>query len=115
MLESPLLGRSPIRLLNAEGMRIDPQVSEPNPAAAKLAATAAPVPPLEPPGNAPRIVRIACLPYQGPDTRDAIGILMQVRLRQDDRARLAAVYPPAPHSRVGLKFANATEPPVVGM
>ena len=51
MLESPLLGRSPIRLLNAEGMRIDPQVSEPNPAAAKLAATAAPVPPLEPPGT----------------------------------------------------------------
>ena len=43
MLESPLLGRSPIRLLNAEGIRIDPQVSEPNPAAAKLAATAAPV------------------------------------------------------------------------
>ena len=38
MLESPLLGRSPIRLLNADGMRIEPQVSEPNPAAAKLAA-----------------------------------------------------------------------------
>jgi hypothetical protein len=32
-------------------MRIDPQVSLPMPAAAKLAPTAAPVPPLDPPGT----------------------------------------------------------------
>ena len=34
----------------ADGIRIEPQVSLPMPAAAKLAATAAPVPPLDPPG-----------------------------------------------------------------
>ena len=32
-------------------MRIEPQVSEPHPTVAKLAAIAAPVPPLEPPGH----------------------------------------------------------------
>ena len=32
-------------------MRIEPQVSEPQPTVAKLAAIAAPVPPLEPPGQ----------------------------------------------------------------
>src|SRR6516225_8902019 len=50
MLDRPLVGRSPTRLLAEDGMRIDPQVSEPIPAAAKLAATATAVPPLEPPG-----------------------------------------------------------------
>ena len=49
-LESPFVGRSPKRLLCADGMRIEPQVSLPHPIAAKLAAMAAPVPPLEPPG-----------------------------------------------------------------
>ena len=42
--------RIPTKLLCEAGMRIDPQVSLPMPAAAKLAAIAAPVPPLEPPG-----------------------------------------------------------------
>ncbi len=37
-------------MLCDEGMRIEPQVSLPHPTAAKLAAMAAPVPPLEPPG-----------------------------------------------------------------
>ena len=49
-LDSPRVPRRPNRLLCADGMRIDPQVSLPMPAAAKLAATAAPVPPLDPPG-----------------------------------------------------------------
>ena len=49
-LDKPVVPRSPTRLLCADGIRIDPQVSLPIPAAAKLAATAAPVPPLEPPG-----------------------------------------------------------------
>ena len=50
-LTSPCVGRSPTRLPNAAGMRIEPQVSEPQPTAAKLAAMAAPVPPLDPPGQ----------------------------------------------------------------
>src|SRR5262249_12398244 len=48
--ESPWVGRRPTRLLCAAGYRMDPHVSDPMPAAAKLAATAAPVPPLDPPG-----------------------------------------------------------------
>ena len=50
MLDSPFVGRSPKRLCTAAGMRIEPQVSVPQPTAAKLAATAAPVPPELPPG-----------------------------------------------------------------
>ena len=50
MLESPLVGRRPTRLFCDEGMRIEPHVSLPQPTAAKLAAIAVPVPPLEPPG-----------------------------------------------------------------
>src|SRR6202011_964234 len=49
-LISPVVGRMPTKLLAEDGERIDPPVSEPVPAAAKLAATAAPVPPDEPPG-----------------------------------------------------------------
>ena len=49
-LDSPSVPRKPNRLLFAAGIRIDPQVSLPMPADAKLAATAAPVPPLDPPG-----------------------------------------------------------------
>src|SRR5439155_11016827 len=50
MLDNPLVGRSPKRLLAADGIRIEPQVSDPQPIAAKLAAIPAAVPPLEPPG-----------------------------------------------------------------
>ena len=50
MLDSPFVGRSPTRLWTDEGMRIEPHVSEPQPTAPKLAATAAPVPPDDPPG-----------------------------------------------------------------
>ena len=49
-LASPCVPRMPTRLLCEAGMRIDPQVSLPIPTAAKFAAMAAPVPPLEPPG-----------------------------------------------------------------
>jgi hypothetical protein len=67
-LNSPWVGRRPNSDAWAAGTRIDPQVSEPQPIGAKLAATAAPVPPLEPPGqrcsstagshrNSPRAIR----------------------------------------------------------
>src|SRR2546422_1060963 len=54
-LASPCVPRMPARLLWDAGMRIDPQVSLPMPTAAKLAAMAAPVPPLEPPGLRTRL------------------------------------------------------------
>src|SRR5262245_12110184 len=50
MLDRPFVGRNPNRLCTAEGIRIEPHVSEPHAMAAKLAATAAPLPPLDPPG-----------------------------------------------------------------
>ena len=49
-LARPCVSRIPTRLLCDAEMRIEPQVSLPMPTAAKLAAIAAPVPPLEPPG-----------------------------------------------------------------
>src|ERR1700676_4020837 len=49
-LISPAVGRIPTRLFAEEGERIEPPVSEPVPTAAKFAATAAAVPPDEPPG-----------------------------------------------------------------
>jgi hypothetical protein len=45
----PGVTRRPTRLLALAGSRIEPPVSSPTPTAARLAATAAPVPPLEPP------------------------------------------------------------------
>src|ERR1019366_6037922 len=49
-LDRPSVARSPYRLLLAAGILIDSHLSAPMPAAAKLAVTAAPVPPLDPPG-----------------------------------------------------------------
>ena len=49
-LDKPTVPRKPTRLLCADGIRIEPQVSLPIPAAARLAATVAAVPPLDPPG-----------------------------------------------------------------
>ena len=46
----PAVPREPTRSLWEAGIRIEPQVSLPIPATAKFAATAAPVPPLDPPG-----------------------------------------------------------------
>ena len=60
-LDRPRVARRPTRFWLAAGMRIDPHVSLPMPAAAKLAATAAPVPPLEPPGTRAQVVGIARL------------------------------------------------------
>jgi hypothetical protein len=47
---SPREGARPTTLLLAVGLRIETPVSLPRPACANTAASAAPVPPLEPPG-----------------------------------------------------------------
>lgn len=51
---SPDVTRSPARLPNDAGIRIDPPVSSPMPTVAKFAATPATVPALEPPGSRAR-------------------------------------------------------------
>jgi hypothetical protein len=47
-LSSPTVGLMPTRPLVPDGQTIDPSVSVPTPMAARLAATAAPVPELDP-------------------------------------------------------------------
>src|SRR5262244_4374293 len=49
-LTRPRVGRTPTRLFAEDGDRIDWPVSDPVPITPKLAAMAAPVPPLDPPG-----------------------------------------------------------------
>ena len=87
-LDSPCVPRKPTRLLCDAGMRIDPQVSLPMPAAAKFAATAAPVPPLEPP-DCDRDRRDCGLAEPRADGRDAGGELVHVRLAENHRAGVA--------------------------
>ena len=48
---TPGVLRTPTRLQNDDGTRIEPPQSVPRPIAARLAATAAPVPELEPPAS----------------------------------------------------------------
>ncbi|BBG03347.1 hypothetical protein PSA01_16340 [Pseudonocardia saturnea] len=50
MLTRPIVGRSPVTPLSAEGRRIDPPVSVPSAPKQDRVATATPEPPLEPPG-----------------------------------------------------------------
>ena len=61
-LESPRVPRRPTRFWCAAGTRIDPQVSVPIPAAAKLAAIAAAVPPLDPPSTRLIVLRRSAAP-----------------------------------------------------
>ena len=51
---SPVEGRIPVTPQNAEGMRIEPAVSVPSVPVTTAAATAAALPPLEPPVARPR-------------------------------------------------------------
>ena len=60
----------------------------PCPPAAKFAATAAPVPPLDPPGLRSRSYGFFVCPKREPDGRDARRELVHVRLAEDDGARL---------------------------
>ena len=88
-LASPRVPRSPASAWCAEGMRIDPQVSLPMPKAPKLAATAAPVPPLDPPGLRSGSYGLRVWP-----PREAIVVIpransMHVGLAEEDCARLA--------------------------
>ena len=55
----PKVGLSPTQPQRLAGIRIDPPVSEPSAPAQSPAATAAPEPPLDPPGTRPEVARIA--------------------------------------------------------
>ncbi len=113
-LESPIVGRNPNRSSLAAGLRMDPQVSVPIPAAAKLAATAAPVPPLDPPGLRRRSYGLrVCPPSE---------LTVVMPYASSCRFVLPRMMAPAPRSCFTWKASvwvskpcSATDPPVVGM
>ena len=85
-LDSPCVPRRPTRLLCDAGLRIDPHVSLPMPAAAKLAATAAPVPPLEPPGLRSRSYGFFVCPKREPTVVIPAASSCMLVLAENDRA-----------------------------
>ena len=90
-LTRPTVGLIPTSPLAPDGQTIDPSVSVPTPTAARLAATAAPVPELDPHGlrsSAYGIPHLAAAPAPaaGGMTRAEVGPLAQVGLAEDDRA-----------------------------
>src|SRR5207247_4179513 len=97
-----------------DGMRIDPQVSDPQPIAPKLAATPAPVPPLEPPG-----IRVGSYGLQVCPASEPVVVMP---LASSCRFVLPRMIAPASRnfltwnaSRDGMKPARASDPAVVGM
>src|SRR6476661_1597971 len=113
-LTSPCVGRRPNRLPYALGMRIEPHVSEPQPTAAKLAAIAAPVPPLEPPGQREGSYGLrVCPPNE---------LTLVMPAASSCRLDLARITAPASRSRfttnasaAGWLLASAIDPALVGM
>src|SRR5258706_189868 len=113
-LTNPRVGRMPTRLLAEAGERTDWPVSLPRPSTAKLAAIAAPVPPLEPPG-----VRVRSYGFKTWPPR----LLIDTPPRANSwRLALARMSAPALRilstvnaSAVGLEFFMATLPPEVGI
>src|SRR6516225_7389666 len=112
-LRSPLVGRIPTRLLADAGERIELTVSLPVPATARLAATAAPVPPLEPPGVRVRSYGLSVWPPSEltvvPDSANSCMFDLP-RMIAPALRNLATVKA----STFGCAPASAAEPPVVG-
>src|SRR5262245_38965306 len=113
-LTSPRVGRTPTRLLAEAGDRIDWPVSEPVPSTPKLAAIAAPVPPLEPPGVRDKSYGFRVWPPSEltvvPLHASSIRLALAITIAPASRSRLTTK-----PSDAGIDFANVTDPPVVGM
>src|SRR5690606_38272145 len=119
-LASPTVGRTPTSWLYDDGTRIEPPVSVPTPRPARLAAIAAPVPPLDPPavrlvtqGLATSVLVPAAWNAECSDTKP-----------NANSSRLAFARMTAPPARrpstiaasVAVWFASQhPQPPVVGM
>src|SRR5574341_1036113 len=94
-------------------MRIEPQVSDPHPTAAKLAAIAAPVPPLDPPGQRRGSYALrVCPPNE---------LMVVIPAASSCRLALPRMMAPASRRRFttnassgGTAVASAIEPPLVG-
>src|SRR6185369_2660495 len=108
-LDSPRVPRRPTRLFSEAGLRIDPQVSLPMPAAAKLAETEAPVPPLDPPGLRSRSYGFFTCPKPEPiEVIPAANSCMLVLARITAPAALSRWTRKA--SRFGWNVASASDP-----
>ena len=95
-------------------MRIDPQVSLPMPAAAKLAPIAAPVPPLDPPGTRYRSYGLRVWPVSDeivviPAASSCIVVLPRIT------APASRSFFTWKASAVGCSVASPSAPPEVGM
>ena len=99
-LVRPCVGAMPTRLLLLAGLRIDAPVSVAMPSVANPALTATPGPALEPPGLRVEIVRVQRLPAERADALGAEVELVEVRLEEDDRSRIAQL---RDHRRVVLR------------
>src|SRR5215212_238679 len=113
-LTRPRVGRSPTRLCADAGDRIDWPVSLPVPRTAKLAAIAAPVPPLDPPG-----VRVRSYGFLVCPPSELTVVPPRASSVRLDLPRISA---PACRSLAttnasagGIDRASVTDPPVVGM
>ena len=110
----PRVPRNPTRWWCADGIRIEPQVSLPMPKAPKLAATAAPVPPLDPPGLRSGSYGLRVWP-----PNDAMVVMPRANSCMLVLPRMIA---PAARSRAtcaassgGIEVASASVPALVGM
>src|ERR1700743_349959 len=111
---SAQLGRKPTRALLEEGLRTDPQVSEPSPTTPKLAASPPPVPPDDPP--------VPCAVLYGLRAKPGKTELMLSRppRAHSDIVAFARMIAPAwrsrataPESLAGTQPSKVAEPPVV--
>ena len=111
----PRVGASPTTLLFAVGLRIETPVSLPRPICANTAASAAPVPPLEPPGVRSRLYGLLVRPstvlwspsFGTPN--QSLMLTLASTIAPASRSRLTTVA-----SWIGCEFFIGKKPAVVG-
>ena len=82
----PSAGLSPTTPLHAAGMRTEPPMSLPSASGTQPDATAAALPPEEPPGVRSRACGLRVVPHSGLSVCERVGELRRRRLADDDRA-----------------------------
>ena len=96
---SPQLGRIPVTPQNAAGMRTEPAVSVPSEASTRPAATAAPLPPLEPPQM--------CSGFHGLSAGPKCGLVVEAPNANSWVLSFPAIVAPAARSRATHSASSA--------
>ena len=105
--QRPVVGRKPTMPHSAAGMRTEPPVSEPMPPGTSRAATATPVPPLEPPGMRVGSYGLRAGAEGGVVVGHAVGELVQVGLAEHRSRRRRAAAATTGALRFGRLLAQA--------